>query len=131
MKRFAVAISTAAALLAGCATMPDAVAVDPAFDPAATEFTGWVRVSGGEFQLYAEQRQLSEPFSRPCASGALPRNAQRTAQDLSGSQVTFTGRAAPWSDRDGVQTLMHEGSRISNQCRGAFVIKADSVRVLR
>ena len=125
------ALFTAAALLGGCATMPDTVAVDPAFDPAATEFTGWVRVSGGEFQLYAEQRQLREPFSRPCASGALPRNAQRAAQDLSGSQVTFTGRAAPWSDRDGVQTLMHEGSRISNQCRGAFVIKADSVRVLR
>ena len=53
MKTFA--IITAAALIAGCATAADTRAV-PGFDPAATTFTGWVRVTGGEFQLFQDQR---------------------------------------------------------------------------
>jgi len=119
-----------AALLAGCATA--ATRTNPDLDPSATQFTGWVRVSNGEFQLFQEQRDLDNaPSPTTCVSGALPRDAQAAAGDLNGVQATFTGRTAPWSERDGVQTLMHEGARITNQCRGDYVIKADSVRVLR
>lgn len=124
---------TATLLAAACASTPDvsASATGADFDAAATEFTGWVRVTGGEFQLYSQQRLLREPFARPCVSGALPRNAQQAAGDLNGTKVTFTGRAVPWAERDGVQTLRHEGSFISNTCRGDHVIVADSARVLR
>jgi len=123
-------IAAVAALLGGCATA--ATAPNPYFDPSATEFTGWVRVSGGEFQLFREQRDLDNPPSPTnCVSGALPRDPQAAARDLNGAKVVFTGRAAAWADRDGVQTLMHEGARITNQCRADYVIKADSVRVLR
>lgn len=125
-------IVAAGALLAGCATGRDGeIVADPSFDAVANEFTGWVRVSEGEFQLFREQRQLREPFSRPCVSGALPRNAQRAAADLNGTQATFTGRAAAWPQPNPGQTLVWQGSRIRNLCRGAFVIQADSVRVLR
>lgn len=119
-----------AAAIGGCATAAS-VAADPAFDPAATTFTGWVKVTGEEFELYSEQRDLTQPFVRPCVSGALPANAQRAAGDLTGSQVTFTGKAVAWAGRDGSQTLNHQGSFIHNQCRGDYVIAADSVRVLR
>lgn len=117
------------AALAGCATAQTSSNV-AAVTPGQTSFTGWVRVSGGEFQLFDEQRQVREPFSRPCVSGALPRNAQDAARDLNGSQVTFTGRTAPWSQATN-QILEHEGSRIRNECRGELVILADDVRVLR
>jgi hypothetical protein len=100
-------------------------------DPSATTFTGWVKVSGREFQLYSRQQQLNAPFARPCVSGALPRDLQRSSQDLAGTQVTFTGRAVPWASRGDAAVLMYEGSRISNDCGGEFVIQADSVRVLR
>lgn len=120
----------AAALIAGCATA-QSKPVDTTFDPAASTFTGWVRVSGGEFQIYAQQRQLSEPFARPCVSGALPRNAQDAAADLSGTQVTFTGKAVPWSDRGTSELMLFEGSRIQNVCKSDYVIQAQSVRVLR
>ncbi|CAN5152757.1 hypothetical protein BH10PSE2_BH10PSE2_16620 [soil metagenome] len=101
------------------------------FDPSATIFTGWIRISQGEFQLYGEQRQLAEPFARPCVSGALPRGLQRSAGDLSGTQVTLTGRAVPWANRQTAHVLNHAGSRIVNECRGVFVIEADTVRVDR
>ncbi len=116
-------------LAGGCATAMAQTNV-AAVSPDQTSFTGWVRVSAGEFQLYEEQRQLREPFSRPCISGALPRNAQDAARDLTGSLVTFTGRTAPWSQATN-QILQHEGSRIRNECRGDLVILADDVRVLR
>lgn len=129
MKHPLILTGLVAAALAGCATAqtPSDVA---AVTPGQTSFTGWVRVSGGEFQLFDEQRQVRESFSRPCVSGALPRNAQEAARDLSGSQVTFTGRTAPWSQATN-QILEHEGSRIRNECRGELVILADDVRVLR
>jgi hypothetical protein len=119
----------AATAVAGCATTssPSNVAAVTADQ---TSFTGWVRVSRGEFQLFDEQRQLREPFSRPCVSGALPRNAQDAAGDLNGSQVTFTGRTAPWTLATNT-VLQHEGSRIVNECGGPLVILADDVRVLR
>ena len=129
MKRFAIAALGAFALSA-CATA--STLPDPDFDPSANSFTGWVRVSGGEFQLFKEQRDLRERAAPlRCVSGALPRNAQEAAGDLNGTQVAFTGRAVAWSKRDGVQTMTHEGARIQNLCRNDYVIKAQSVRVLR
>ena len=123
-------ILTAAVLMSSAA--PAAIAQDDTrFDPAATTFTGWVRVSRGEFQLFPEQRQLREPFSRPCVSGALPRNLQRTAGDISGSQVRFTGRAVSWAEAQQNDLINYEGSRISNECRGDYVIQATEVTVLR
>ncbi len=122
------AAAAVALSLTGCAgSMP---AADQSITADQTSFTGWVRVSEGEFQLFPTQRQLSEPFSRPCISGALPRNAQRAADDLNGSQVTFTGRTAPWTQATN-QILRHEGSVIVNHCRGDLVILADDVRVNR
>lgn len=121
-------ILTAAALLTAA---PAAAQTDTRFDPAATTFTGWVRVSNGEFQLFPQQRQLREPFSRPCVSGALPRNLQRTASDLSGNMVRFTGQAVNWDANKTNSTLNHEGSRITNQCGGDYVIQATDVTVLR
>ncbi|MDP3404211.1 MAG: hypothetical protein Q8S03_05935 [Brevundimonas sp.] len=119
----------AANAVSGCATGPSSSNV-AAVTAGQTSFTGWVRVSRGEFQLFDEQRQLREAFSRPCVSGALPRNAQDAAGDLNGSQVTLTGRTAPWSGATN-QVLEHQGSRIVNECRGELVILADDVRVLR
>ena len=130
MKRL-IALTPILAALAACAT-PAAPPADAAFDPSATEFTGWVRVNRGEFQLFQVQRDLDNtPSPARCVSGALPRNMQETARELSGSKVTFTGRAAPWSDRGTSPTLQHEGSLILNLCGGDHVIEAQSVRVLR
>ncbi len=129
MRSFAI-IAAAAALTAGCATAADTRAV-PGFDPAATTFTGWVRVTGGEFQLFQDQRQLRDRFARPCVSGALPQNAQDAARDLSGSQVEFTGRAVAWASKGDRTSINHEGSLITNQCRADYVIEAMTVRVLR
>lgn len=126
----AAAVAAATLLTSACATSSGA-SVDTAFDPSATQFAGWVRVTGGEFQLYEHQSQLNEPFARPCVSGALPRNAQNAAGDLTGTKSVFTGRAVAWSQRDGAETQRHEGSLINNSCRGEYVILADSVRVVR
>lgn len=129
MKTFAT-IAAVAALTAGCATASDTRAV-PGFDPAATTFTGWVRVSQGEFQLAAEQRQLRDRLMRPCVSGAFPRNIQDTAGDLNGAKVEITGRAVAWADRGDRTSINHDGSLITNQCRSDYVIEATAVRVLR
>ncbi|MGA0543906.1 hypothetical protein ACO2Q1_01390 [Brevundimonas sp. VNH65] len=120
-------LAVSAALLAGCGTIPETQAT-PGFDASATTFTGWVRVSQGEFQLASEQRELRNRLMRPCVSGALPRNLQDTAGDLQGAQVQITGRAVPWASRGERQVISHEGSVISNQCRSDYVILATSVR---
>ncbi|HEX8469592.1 MAG TPA: hypothetical protein VF633_00625 [Brevundimonas sp.] len=122
-----IATALIAAVTAGAASAQ----IKPPIDPSATTFAGWVRVSHGEFQLYETQRQISEPFSRPCISGALPRNLQRASGDISGQQVTFTGKAVAWAERGTRTTLNHQGSRIVNECGGDYVIAAESVRVLR
>ncbi|QTC89786.1 hypothetical protein [Brevundimonas goettingensis] len=128
MSRIAItAALIAASVFAGAATAQSSNAIDPT----ATSFTGWVKVTGGEFELYSEQRSLALPFSRPCVSGALPRDLQRSSADISGQKVTFTGKAVAWADRDSPTSLGYEGSRITNECRGDYVIAADSVRVLR
>lgn len=120
-----IAAAALALALTACASTPSG----PAFDPAATRFTGYVRFADGEFQLYEREIQVQRPFSRPCVSGVLPRNAQEAAQgDLSGQKVTFTGRAVAWDGRTG---LNHEGSIISNTCGGDHVILAQTVSVLR
>lgn len=123
-------LGAGALLVAGCTTVTDTLAVS-GLDRNATSFTGWVRVTGGEFQLVSEQRQLRELMMRPCISGALPQNAQDAARDLNGSRVEFTGRAVAWTDRDGPQTLNHLGSLITNECRSDYVIAAQTVRVLQ
>ena len=127
MTRIALATALIAAVTAGAASAQ----IKPPIDPAATTFTGWVRVSNGEFQLYETQRQIAEPFARPCISGALPRDLQRASGDISGQQVTFTGRAVAWAERGTRTTINHQGSRIVNECRSDHVIEAESVRVLR
>ena len=118
--------------LSACATGDATTAPPPAgFDASASEFTGWVRVTGEEFQLFSAQRDLSNPAARSCVSGALPRNAQRASGDISGSQVRFTGRTLAWAERNQAQTHDWQGSNIINGCRKDVVILADRVEVLR
>lgn len=131
MKSTIVAIAAALALT-GCAAGAANTAPPPAgFDVSGGQFTGWARVTGEEFQLFAEQRDLSTPGSRACVSGALPRNAQRASGDLSGSQVRFTGRTLAWADRNQAESHDWQGSNIVNGCRKDVVILADRVEVLR
>jgi hypothetical protein len=117
--------------LAACASGPGTAQTPAGFDASADQFTGWVRVTGGEFQLFSEQRDLRNPAPQPCISGALPRNAQQASGDISGSQVRFTGRTLPWAERNRAQTHDWQGSDIVNGCRRDVVILADRVEVLR
>ncbi|CAN5400000.1 hypothetical protein BH09PSE1_BH09PSE1_10560 [soil metagenome] len=131
MKTAAFAITTilAGALIAGAASAQTPTAVSS--DPSATTFTGWVKVSGGEFQIYERQQQVDTAFSRPCVSGVMPYDLQRSIGDVSGSKVEFTGRAVPWTARCDAPVIRYEGSTISNLCGGEFVVQADSLKVLR
>lgn len=119
----------AATLIAGAASAQ--TTAPAAFDPAATTFTGWVKINGGEFQIYEREQQVDTAFARPCVSGALPRDLQRTIGDVAGSKVEFTGHAVPWSARGDAPVIRYEGSTIANTCGGDFVIQADSLKVLR
>ncbi|MFN4092101.1 MAG: hypothetical protein ACK4FG_04315 [Brevundimonas sp.] len=97
-----------------------------AFDTAATEWTGWVKFTGEEFELYADEDQVLQPFSRPCLSGALPRDLQRQAAgDLSGQEVRVTGTVAPWAAS--TRTLDRAGSTITNTCGGSVVVLAETM----
>lgn len=126
------AIVAGALALSACGTMGGETAPPPAgLDLSGGAFTGWARVTGEEFQLFAEQRDLRNPGSRACVSGALPRNAQRAAGDISGSQVRFFGRTMAWSERNQAQTHDWQGSSITNGCRKDVVILADRVEVVR
>jgi hypothetical protein len=125
-------ILAGALTLSACATSGPNTAPPPVgFDASASQFTGWVRVTGEEFQLFAEQRDLRNPAARSCVSGALPRNPQRASGDLNGSQVRFTGRTLAWAERNQGQTHDWQGSTITNGCRKDVVILADRVEVLR
>lgn len=125
-------ILAGALALTACASDGANTAPPPAgFDASAGLFTGWVRVTGEEFQLFAEQRDLRTAGSRACVSGALPRNAQRASGDISGSQVRFTGRTMAWAERNHGQSHDWQGSNIINGCRKDVVILADRVEVLR
>lgn len=126
------AAAAAAASLAGCAGMDGATGPVPAaLDLSGATYVGWVRVTGEEFQLFGEQRDLRNPGSRACVSGALPRNAQRASGDISGSQVRFFGRVLPWSQRNQATSHDWQGSNIINACRKDVVILADRVEVIR
>ncbi len=125
-------ILAGALALTACATTGDNTAPAPAgFDASASQFEGWARVSDGEIQLFAQQRDLSRGFPTDCVSGALPRNLQRTATDISGTKIRLSGRTMAWAERNGAQTHDWQGSNISNQCRRDVVILADRVEVLR
>lgn len=126
-----VLILAAALALGACASGPNTAPPPAGFDASASQFTGWVRVTGEEFQLFSAQRDLRNPAARSCVSGALPRNLQRASGDISGSQVRFTGRTLAWADRGQAQTHDWQGSNITNGCRKDVVILADRVEVLR
>lgn len=114
----------------GCA--PGAMTSPTAYAPSDAVFTGWVRFIGEEFQLYANENQVLQPFSRPCVSGALPRDLQRqAASDLGGQKVRVTGRTQAWPDNLPGDRLDHQGSNIRNECGGTFVILADAVSPAR
>ncbi len=118
-------ILTAAALLAGFAPAPQAPATG---EEMRASFTGWVRFENEEFQLYGDEDQILQPFSRPCLSGAASRNAMRQAvQDLNNAKVTISARVMSWSDRDG-RSIRHRGSIIRNDCGGEIVLLADDIR---
>lgn len=123
------ALALAACLTAGAASAQQAGT--PPAQPGADTFTGWVKIQNGELQLYPNQRDIREPFARPCTSVVLPLNLQRSAGDLGGLQVQFSGRAVPWSERQTPQMMNFKGSRVANQCGGETVIQADTYRVLR
>lgn len=120
-------MTVAAALaLSACASGPSSNSyVHAAGD---TAFTGWVRFSNGEFQLYGDEDQVLQPFSRPCVSGAASRDEMRQAiGDLGGQKVRITGWTAPWSGAVNGR-IEHARSDIRNDCGGAFVILADDIR---
>jgi len=133
MKTVTLTLAMAGGLaLAACASGSANTAPPPAgFDASASQFEGWVRVTGEEFQLFAEERDLRAAGSRACVSGALPRNLQRGSGDISGSRVRFTGRTLAWAGRNQAESHDWQGSNIVNGCRKDVVILADRVEVLR
>lgn len=116
----------AALTLTACATGPSSNSYFHAADD--TSFTGWVRFSNEEFQIYGDEDQVLQPFSRPCVSGAASRDEMRQArQDLNNAKVTIIGRTAPWTGASNGR-VEHAGSVIRNDCGGGFVILADDIR---
>ena len=127
----AAALSLSALVLSACATSGTNVAPPPSWvDVSATEFTGWVRVRGEEFQLYETEPRLLAGGATPCISGALPLDLQRASGDISGQKVKFFGRTRAWSERGESQRIDLQGSDVSNLCRRDVVIQADRVEVL-
>ena len=126
MKATTLTVIACAAALSACAS---AGGTAPGFAASDTSFTGWVKFTGEEFELYADQDQVLQPFSRPCVSGAASRDEMRQAvRDLGGQKVTITGRTTAWSRDLPGDRISHEGSAIRNDCGGAFVILADDIR---
>lgn len=123
--KFGFALATALTLTA-CAAGPSSNTYAHAAGD--TSFTGWVRFSNGEFQLYGDEDQVLQPFSRPCVSGASSRDEMRQATgDLGGQKVRITGRTVAWSGAVNGR-IEHAGSDIRNDCGGTFVILADDIR---
>ena len=90
--------------------------------------TGWLRFENEEFQLYRDEEQVLQPFSRPCTSGAASRNELRQArQDLNNAKVTISGRIVSWQEAE-MGRIRHRGSVIRNDCGGELVILADDIR---
>lgn len=126
MKAANIVIAASALALSACASsLP---ATPEAYAASDTVFEGWLRFSGEEFQLNARQDQVLQPLSRPCLSGALPRDLQRQARlDLDGQRVRITGRTQAWSDDLPGRRIDQQGSNIRNECGAAFVILADRI----
>ncbi len=131
MKTVLIALSLPALALAACTAGANVAPPPAGFDASATQFTGWVRVRGEEFQLYETEVQLNTGGATPCVSGALPRNLQRASGDMNGQRVRFYGRTRAWSERGNSQLLDLQGSQVSNLCRRDVVIQADRVEVIR
>lgn len=93
-----------------------------------TEFTGWLRLSNGEFQLYSDRDDVRRPLSgRPCVSGAADNGEMQQARDLAGQKVRISGRTVAWNDA--VNGRIENGrSNIRNDCAAGFVILADDIR---
>ena len=122
-----IALSLIAGVLMTAVTPAFAFAEEPHPQANDTTFTGYVRFSSGEFQLYANQNQVLQPFSRPCVSGVLPQSLQRqAASDLGGVKVEITGVTRAWSKDK--PTLRYGDSVIRNDCGGDIVIEATSMR---
>ena len=97
-----------------------------------TTFEGWINFSGEEFQLVDSQNRYRAGQTRPCISGALPRDEQRAAAATMGRQkVRVTGASVPWSQDLPGDRLDHEGSNIRNECGGDFVILGTDIAVIQ
>ncbi|HWQ86142.1 hypothetical protein [Brevundimonas sp.] len=119
-------IIASALTLSACATGPSSNTFTHAAGD--TAFTGWVRFSNGEFQLYGDEDQVLQPFSRPCVSGAASRDEMIQAMgDLRGQKVRITGRTVAWSEAVNGR-IEYARSDIRNDCGETFVILADDIR---
>lgn len=125
----AFAAPLAALTLAACASAPTGP-VPSGFDPSATAFEGWVRISGEEFRLY-ETRERMLTGGQVCVSGAMPRNLQQASGDIDGQKVRYFGRTLAWAERSGSQSHDWQGSTLINSCHKDSIILADRVEVLR
>ena len=97
-----------------------------------TTFEGWISFSGEEFQLVDRENQYVSGRQRPCVSGALPRDEQRTAAATIGRQkVRITGTSVAWSRDLPGHRLDHEGSNIRNECGADFVILGTDIQVIQ
>ncbi len=97
-----------------------------------TTFEGWISFSGEEFQLIENENRYRAGVSRPCVSGALPRNLQRSSAATIGRQkVRVTGTAMEWSDDLPGDRYDYQGSNIRNECDAAFVILGTDIEVIQ
>ena len=123
-------MKTILAALALSLAVPAVAEVQPASTP--TTFEGWINFSGEEFQLVENQNSYVAGRSRPCVSGALPRDEQRMAAATIGRQkVRVTGTVLEWSDDLPGDRYDHEGSNIRNECDGGFVILGTDIAVIQ
>lgn len=97
-----------------------------------TTFEGWISFSGEEFQLIESENRYRAGVSRPCVSGALPRDLQRTSAATIGRQkVRVTGTTMEWSQDLPGHRYDHDGSNIRNECGAAFVILGTDIEVIQ
>lgn len=115
----------AAAMILSAPAVAEAPAQPTLSEP--TTFEGWIRVSGEEFQLITNENRYRTGFSRPCVSGALPRNLQRTVGEYAGQKVRITGVTMEWSDDLPGDRYTWEGSNIRNECESEVVILATRI----
>ena len=108
-----------------------AMAQAPDYSPGQTVFEGWVTIGQNGFQLMASESSFRRGFTRPCISGALPRDEQRAAGATIGRQkVRITGTTLAWSDDFPGDRYEYEGSSIGNGCHADFIILATDIEVI-